>query len=511
MPCRALLSCAIAQLLFGGPLPAAVGTEEDAAPSRPNVVLILCDNLGYGDLGCYGSKFHRTPHIDRLADTGMRLTDCYASSGVCTPSRASLMTGCYAQRVGLERSDRGRPVLQPVSGKGLHPRETTIAEVLRTAGYATAILGKWHLGDQPQFLPTRQGFDEYFGIPYSDDMVARPGEPWPPLPLMRGEKVVEAPADCNTLTRRYTEEAIRFMERNRTRPFFLYLAQATPGSTHTPPASEAFRGKSANGPYGDSVEELDWSAGEIVAAIERLGLTRKTLVIFTSDNGPPRRNPPQGRVGSLAGWGYSTSEGAMRVPCIVSWPGTIPAGAVSGELCTLMDWLPTLARLAGAALPTDSTIAGRPIDGRDIGPILRGEADARSPHEAFYYYFMEQLQAVRSGRWKLYLPLADKLQMGRNREAQELALFDLEADIGETENIASEHPEVVTRLTQLAERARAELGDTPGSTDRLQGDRGQSDQSQVAGGEAGEVLVIGGKGRRSAGFEPQPTPRVRGD
>ncbi|MCH5378301.1 MAG: sulfatase, partial [Planctomycetes bacterium] len=423
-----------------------------AADPPPNIILIVVDNLGYGDVGCFGSTLHRTPHIDRMAAEGVRFTDFYVTSGVCTPSRASIMTGCYPRRVNMHVDEHGGQVLRAVARKGLHPDEITIAEVLKPRGYATAIIGKWHLGDQPPFLPTRQGFDSYFGIPYSDDMTAHPKRPgWPPLPLMEGERVIEAPPDRNLLTRRYTERSIEFIEANQDRPFFLYLPQAMPGSTGAPFASEAFRGKSANGPWGDSVEELDWSTGEILAALKRLDLDERTLVIWTSDNGAPRRNPPQGSNLPLAGWGYTTAEGGMRVPCVMRWPGKIPPGITCRELCTTMDFLPTFAQLAGAAVPTD-----RIIDGHDIWPLMSGEPDAHSPYEAFYYYYLGQLQAVRSGKWKLYLPLAKWWRSFRGDTEPAVArLYDLVADLGETHNLAEERPEVVARLSPRIEQAAA--------------------------------------------------------
>jgi arylsulfatase A-like enzyme len=447
-------------------------TAHAADDRPPNFILILCDNLGYGDIGCFGSRLHRTPHIDRLAAEGMRLTSCYAASGVCTPSRAAIMTGCYPRRVSLHKNDRGGQVLQPVEPIGLHPDEVTIAEVLKPPGYATAIFGKWHLGDQPHFLPTRQGFDEYFGIPYSDDMTPRDGQPWPPLPLMRGERVIEAPVDRNLLTKRYTEEAIRYITQNKDRPFFLYLAHAMPGSTQAPFASQAFRGRSANGPWGDSVEELDWSTGQLMAALKELNLDERTLVIWTSDNGAPRRNPPQGSNRPLAGWGYTTAEGGMRMPCIARWPGRIPARKTCEELVTLMDLLPTFARLAGAELPRHT------IDGRDIWPLLAAERGAKSPHEAFYYYRMDQLQAVRSGPWKLYLPLQRRVGPGRQAMSpQPAALYDVSSDPGENNNLIDDQSEVVARLTDLAEQARQELGDL-GRPGRGQRPAGRVDHPQ---------------------------------
>ncbi len=434
---------------------------------RPNFIIMFCDNLGYGDIGCFGSKLHRTPNIDRMAEEGMRFTDFYSASGVCTPSRASLMTGCYPRRVNLHEDARGTLVLRPVSPKGLHPEEITIAEILKARGYATACIGKWHLGDQPPFLPTRQGFDYYFGIPYSDNMVGgkRPG--WPPLPLMENEKVIEAPVDRNLLTKRYTEKTIEFIKANKDKPFFVYLPHAMPGSTRAPFASERFRGKSANGPWGDSVEELDWSTGEILNSLKKLGLDERTLVVWTSDNGAPKHDPPQGLNLPLRGWGYTTSEGGQRVPCIMRWPGRIPARTSCRELCTLMDLLPTFARLAGTAPPAD-----RIIDGNDIWSLMAGRAGARSPYEAFYYYRMGQLQAVRSGKWKLYLPLeAEKRNSRASTRIKPSELYDLETDMGEARNLAGDYPSVVTRLLALAEKAREDLGDVgrPGRNQRPAG------------------------------------------
>src|SRR6185369_10511867 len=315
-----------------------------AADRKPNIVLFFVDNLGNGDIGCFGSKLHRTPHIDELATEGTKFTSFYVASGVCTPSRAALMTGCYPRRVNMHESGAGLAVLRPLDTKGLHPDETTIAEVLQAAGYATGIFGKWHLGDQPPFLPTRQGFDQFFGIPYSDDMTKdKFPDTWPDLPLMRGEKVIEAPVERNFLVKRCTEEVIRFIEANKSRPFLAYVPHTMPGSTPHPFSSPAFRGKSKNGDYGDSVEELDWSTGEVLAALNRLGLDENTLVIWTSDNGAVQRNPRQGSSAPYRGFGYDTSEGAMRMPCVIRWPGKVPAGKTCDEIVTTMDLLPTFA------------------------------------------------------------------------------------------------------------------------------------------------------------------------
>lgn len=448
------------------------------ALERPNIIFVLCDNLGNGDVRCFNPETrHRTPHLDRMAAEGMRFTSYYSASGVCTPSRAALMTGCYPRRIGMHVSATGGAVLQPVAAKGLNPAETTLAEVLKPSGYHAMIIGKWHLGDQPEFLPTRQGFDAYLGIPYSDDMTKdkRPAE-WPELPLMRDEKVVEAPVDRDFLTKRYTEEAIRYLEAHKDGPFFLYLPHAMPGSTRDPYASPAFKDKSANGHWGDSVEELDWSMGEILAALKRLKIDEKTLVIWTSDNGAPRRDPPQGSNAPYQGWGYNTSEGAMRMPMIARWPGRVPAGKECRELCSMLDILPTLAALTGSPLPKHK------IDGHDIRPLLFGTADAKSPADesGFFYYHMHQLQAVRSGPWKLYLPLEKKrADLVNKRAAAPLRLFNVRDDLGETQEVSAGNPEVVARLMKMAQAARAELGDE---------------------GEAGS-------GQRSAGLVHAPTPR----
>ena len=456
---------------------AAIATAADP----PNFIVVSCDNLGYGDVEPFGSTLHRTPHLNRMAREGRRFTHFYVSAGVCTPSRASLMTGCYAQRVGMHTNPRDGQVLRPVSPCGLHPDELTIAEVLKPRGYATAIIGKWHLGDQPQFLPTRQGFDAFFGIPYSDDMTREvgrrlgdrlEGNRWPPLPLMENETVIEAPVDRDLLTQRYTERAVDFIRQHRDQPFFLYMPQAMPGSTAAPFASPEFKGRSQNGPWGDAVEELDWSIGQILDTLVELGIDRNTLVVWTSDNGAPMardlNDPSRGTNRPLAGRGYTTSEGAFRVPTIVWQPGTVPAGTVCDELATTMDLLPTFARMANGSIPDDRT-----IDGRDVGPLLLGEPDAQTPHEVFYYYASDQLQAVRSGPWKLFVPLEKFTQhphFGRGEGSQPL-LFNVVSDIGSTHNVAAEHPGVVARLSALAEQARKDLGDVgrPGSGQRPAG------------------------------------------
>ncbi len=448
---RAALSNRVGSLLAASSRPAS---------GRPNFVVIFCDDLGYGDIGCFGADKHHTPNLDRMAAEGRRFTSFYVSSGVCTPSRSSLMTGCYPRRVNMHQNEANLCVLFPVNRKGLNPDEVTMAEVLKRQGYATACIGKWHLGDQPAFLPTKQGFDTYFGIPYSNDMGTTQGPDRPPLPLLRDEEVIEAPADQNTLTRRYTDEVIRFMREHRDEPFFVYLPHTMP---HNPAhASDEFRDTSDNGRYGDAVEEIDWSVGQILAALKALDLDDKTLVLFTSDNGAASRWG--GSNGPLRGWKGSTWEGGMREPCIVRWPGHVPAGTACDELACTMDLLPTFARLAGTTEPQD-----RIIDGKDIWPLISGRADAKSPHQAFYYYQMDQLQAVRSGRWKLHLSLKPKKRnWGQPEPEAPLQLFDLKSDIGETRDVSDDHPDVVSRLMALAEEAREDLGDVdrPGRNQR---------------------------------------------
>ena len=419
----------------------------------PNVIIIFADDMGYGDLACYGSRNNRTPNIDRMAADGIRFTDFYVSSGVSSPSRASLMTGCYPRRVDMHINGRpvgmvGRQVLFGASNKGLNPNEITLAEILKSKGYATACIGKWHLGDQPPFLPTRQGFDHYYGIPYSNDMTYS----WCPTPLMRDEEVIEAPVEQNTLTKRYTEEAIRFIENNKDKPFFLYLPHSM---VHDPlHASDAFRGKSKNGIFGDATEEVDWSVGQINDYLKANGLEKNTLVIFTSDNGAPRG--PGRSNAPLSGWKGSTQEGGMREPCVMKWPARIPSGMTTPELATSMDIVPTLAKLVGYSYPDD-----RIIDGHDIMSLMT-EKGAPSPTEAFYYYQLEQLQAVRSGTWKLLLPLDSmykNIHWGTFMPGRKLMLIDLKTDIAEETDVSSLHPDIVAKLLEYAQMAREDLGD----------------------------------------------------
>ena len=442
---RATLLCALVL--------AAVSTAWGES-AKPNLILILCDDLGYGDLGCYGSDRHRTPAVDRLAAEGVKLTHFYSSSPVCTPSRASLLTGAYAQRVGLHEDATGHWVLIPRSRRGLSPDETTFAEALKARGYATACVGKWHLGDQPQHLPTRHGFDRYYGIPYSNDMQsARRGDP--PLPLMDQEIVIEAPADQATLTRRYTDQAVAFIEAHRDGPFFLYLPHTFP---HLPLfATPPFLERSRNGAYGAAVEEIDASTGRLLDALDRLQIADNTLVLFTSDNGANLRNGSSN--GALAGRKGQTREGGMRVPLLARWPAKLPAGAVCDEVGLMMDLMPTfLGWVDGAPWRP-----AHPIDGRDIRQLFLEPDTATSPHETFFYYRRRQLQAVRSGPWKLHLPLdrvypawTNSQETGPGRPGK---LVHLLKDPAESRDLSEDYPDVVERLAAQAERARAALGD----------------------------------------------------
>ena len=405
---------------------------------KPNIILINCDDLGYGDLGCYGSEVNHTPHLDRMAEEGLRFTDFYMASSICSPSRGAMMTGCYPPRIGFGDFD-GRWVLFPGQGVGMGADEVTVATLLKDQGYATKIVGKWHCGDQPEFLPTRHGFDSYYGIPFSNDMGRQATDNpdlYPPLPLLRDEDVIQEQPDQTGVTERYVEESVRFMRENREQPFFLYLAHM---HVHLPLyAAQTFVDASENGAYGACVEAIDWSAGAIL----------DTLVVFTSDNGS--RGDRGGSNGPLNGSKGTSWEGGFRLPCIMRWPGVVQPGSACGELATSMDFLPTFAGLAGAEAPSD-----RIIDGKDIGALVRGEPGAESPHECFYYYFGNALEAVRDERWKL--------QVGRRGEPT-LELYDLVNDIGETTNVADENPDTVARLQDRLQACREDIGDSATET-----------------------------------------------
>ena len=419
-------------------------------PEKPNFVIIFTDDQGYGDLGSFGGDHVSTPRLDQMAAEGIRLTSFYAAAPVCSPSRAALTTGCYPKRINMATGSNFG-VLLAGDPKGLHPDEVTIAEVLKSVDYRTGIFGKWHLGDQPEFLPTRQGFDEYFGLPYSHDI--HPQNPrnsqfnFPQLPLVEGETVIELAPDADYLTQRITEHAVSFIDRHHDQPFFLYVPHPIPHKPlHASPAfmqdvapEVAAQLKNETPDFVDytaraqllrnAIAEIDWSVGEILDTLKKHGLDENTFVIFTSDNGPPRNTLAS--AGPLRGHKSTVFEGGMREPAVMRWPGQIPAGRVSDRLMTTMDLYPTIAHLAGAQVPTD-----RIIDGKDIWPVLN--ADEPSPHRAFFYHRNDNLMAVRSGKWKLHL--ADE---------KPSALYNLQADIGETTNVITAHPDVVHRLHQF--------------------------------------------------------------
>jgi arylsulfatase A len=481
------LGLGAATLGFSCIAPRSVGAD------KPNFIVILTDDQGYQDLGCFGSPNIKTPNIDRMASQGMRFTDFYSAAATCTPSRAALLTGCYPERVG------NLAVLFPEAGldrryRGLNPKETTIAEMLKAEGYATACIGKWHLGHRAEFLPTNQGFDSYLGIPYSNDMYParsmkyaadclwregvtpqklkeifagpeamvwpfRPAEMKDKVPLMRDLECIEFPADQSTLTKRYTEEALKFITSNRDKPFFLYLPHTMP---HTPLyASPEFEGRSDAGLYGDCVEEIDWSVGQIVKTLQAHDLDKNTLIVYTSDNGPwilgkatdKVKGNMNRRVGGsalpLRGSKFTRWEGGMRVPTVMWWPGRIPAGKVCTEIAGAIDLLPTLAELSGAKLPSEK------IDGKSIVPLIEARQGAKSPHEAYFYlqsHGTSPTSGVRCGNWKL---LGDEL-------------FNLADDISESKNVAAGNPEVTARLKKLLDEYRQELSENkrpPGMLD----------------------------------------------
>lgn len=407
-----------------------------AGNQRPNFVILFADDLGYGDLGCYGHPTIRTPALDRMAAEGMKFTQFYSAAPVCTPSRAALLTGRLPIRSGM-CSDKRR-VLFPNSAGGLPDHEITLAEALKTNGYATACIGKWHLGHLPPYLPMRHGFDDYFGLPYSNDMhAAKRGDP--PVPLMRGDKIIEQPVEQTTLTPRYTDHAIRFITQNRSKPFLVYLPYTFP---HVPLyASKRFKGTSTRGLYGDVVEEIDWSVGRILQTLRKLSLAENTLVIFTSDNGPWLiKNLEGGSAGLLRGGKGSTWEGGMREPCIAWWPGKIKAGRVTQAVANTMDLFTTCVTLAGASLPQD-----RIIDGKNLSGILL-ETQTRRHNQPFFYYRGTRLMAVRKGPWKAHLITQSGYGGKKPEQHDPPLLYHLEQDPAEKHDVAEDHPEVIADL-----------------------------------------------------------------
>jgi arylsulfatase len=450
----------------------------EAAPLKPNIVIILTDDQGYADVGKFGAEGFATPHLDHMADEGAVFRNFHVAQPVCSASRTAFLTGCYPNRLGIHGA------LGPHTKVGISDHEVTLAQLLKEQGYATAIFGKWHLGDSPQFMPLRHGFDEYFGLPMSCDYW--PGHPdlitnmpatqaalkreYPNLPIYDGEKIFRPEMtidDLNHLTTWYAERAVKFIEKNKSRPFFLYVAHSMP---HVPlGVSDKFRGKTARGLYGDVIEEIDWSVGQILDALKRNGLDDNTWVIFTSDNGPwlcygnHAGSAKPLREGKGTNW-----EGGTREPCVMRWPGHIPAGSDSWDMFMSIDLFPTIAKLVGAKLPKHK------LDGQDVWPIISRQPGARNPHDAYWFYYeVNQLQAVASsdGAWKLQLPHTYQTLAGKpagkdglsvpyaHRELKREELYDLVHDIGETTDVSARHPEIVQRLEEEAEKARADLGD----------------------------------------------------
>ncbi len=451
----------------------------ETSQSRPNIVIIFCDDMGYADIGKFGAEGYATPNLDRMADDGAVFRNFHVAQPVCSASRCALLTGCYPNRLGMHLA------LGPKSNTGLSDHETTLAELLRQQGYATAIFGKWHLGDAPEFMPLRRGFDEYFGLTLSADywpghpdlianfptLLAAKKREYPNLPIWDGTNVFHPEMsidDLNHLTTWYTERSVKFIEKNKSRPFFLYLAHNMP---HVPlGVTDKFRGKTARGLYGDVIEEIDWSVGQILDALKRNGLDTNTWVIFTSDNGPwlsygnHAGSAKPLREGKTTNW-----EGGTRVPCVMRWPGHIPAGTDTWDMLMTIDLFPTIAKLVGAKLPEHK------IDGLDVWPIISRQSGAQNPHDAYWWYYeVNQLQAVTTsdGRWKLQFPhiwhSMPPQNMGHDgvpgtyvdRKIETNELYDLVHDIGETTDVSAAHPEIVKQLVAEAEKARAELGDS---------------------------------------------------
>jgi len=418
-------------------------SSESTPKNKPNLIVILTDDQGYSDVGSFGAKGFTTPNLDQMAKEGARFTDFYAAP-TCSPSRGSLLTGCYGQRIGITSPLNGPDI-------GLHPDEITIAENLKENGYTTACIGKWHLGLSDEMSPVAQGFDYFSGIPLSqirqgktehtDGPEAYYKRQWKKMGVGIKTEVEYAP-DETLFTRRCTEEAVAFLKKNHKNPFFLYLAH--PQVHKEVLSSKEFEGRSKIGRYGDSCEELDWSVGEVLKTLKFLGIDKNTLVVFASDNGPWLNQGDQsGTAFPLRGGKFSTWEGGIRVPCIMRWPEKIPSGIECSEVVSIMDIFPTFNKLIGSKMPDD-----RIIDGKDIWPLMSGQQEAKSPHDAFFYYKLGQLEGVRSGKWKLH------------KSGQSWALYNLEKDIGESSNVSKNNPEVLAKLQKLLEVARKDMGDT---------------------------------------------------
>jgi arylsulfatase len=458
-----------------------------ALPASPNIVLINIDDMGYADIEPFGAVGYKTPHLNAMAAAGARYTNFHVTQPVCSASRTALLTGCYSNRIGIHGA------LGPQSKIGIAASEVTFAEIVKEKGYATCAIGKWHLGHHPQFLPTQHGFDEYFGLPYSNDMwpfhpTTRPGKDgkggYPPLPLIDGATVVDADVtadDQTQLTTQYTERAVAFIEKNKGGQFFVYLAHSM---CHVPLfVSKKHEGKTQRGLFGDVIEELDWSVGQVMAALKRAGVLENTLVIFTSDNGPwLSYGDHAGSAGAYREGKGTTWEGGVRVPCIMQWPNRIPAGATQDKMFMTIDLLPTIAKLVGAQLPEHT------IDGKDVWPLMSLQPGATNPHDFYaYYYEQNQLQSLVSGdgRWKLRLPHVYRTMTGQEQgkggipgkyapvPIEKTELYDLETDPGEKQDVADQHPNKVAQLQSYVQEIRSELGDSltkqTGNGNRLPG------------------------------------------
>ena len=450
-----------------------IAQNSDSPP--PNIIIIFTDDQGYSDVGVYGAKGFTTPNLDQMATDGIRFTDFYVAQPVCSASRTALLTGCYPNRLGITGA------LGPNAKHGLNADETTLAELCKSKGYATAIYGKWHLGNRKPFLPTNHGFDNFYGIPYSNDMwplhpdlvklpdaAAKRKRGYPNLPIFENDHIVVAEVtheDQNQFTTIFTQRAVAFIDANKDQPFFLYLPHPMP---HVPlHVSDKFQGKTEQGLYGDVISEIDWSVGQILDALKRNDLEENTLVIFMSDNGPwLSYGDHGGSTGPLREGKGTTFEGGVRVPCIMRWVGKIPPGSVCREPMMTIDLFPTIAKFIGADLPQLK------IDGRDASDLVLAVPNAKTPQQAYYFYYhRNDLEAIRSGRWKLHFPHKYRSMDGRelgsggtpgkydNNRKTGLELYDLIADIGELRNVADAHPEVVKRLTELADTMRHDLGD----------------------------------------------------
>lgn len=450
-------------LIMLGSMAACKTSTTKTGPDQPNIVIIFTDDQGYQDIGCFGSPDIKTPHLDQMAKEGIRLTDFYAAQAVCSASRAGLLTGCYPNRLGIHGA------FMPSSKHGLSLKEVTIAEMLKTINYKTATFGKWHLGDHPKFMPNNQGFDEYFGIPYSNDMWPFHPQQGPifdfdHLPLFDNDKIIDTLTNQALLTTQITERSVDFIKRNKDNPFFLYVAHPQP---HVPLfVSDKFKGKSERGLYGDVIMEIDWSVGQILKTLKEYNLDENTLVIFTSDNGPWLN------YGDHAGCAYplregkgTALEGGQREPCIIRYPKKIKAGRVIDVPMMTIDILPTLAHLTGAALPDHK------IDGKNIWDIWTGDSK-QSPQEAYYFYYhVNELHGIRYGNWKMYYPHKYRTLNGRKggtgglpvdydyNTIESIELYDLSKDISETNNVASKHPDVLAQIERLGDKIRLELGD----------------------------------------------------